>query len=282
MAQLAQLAQLAAPHPGDAVPAPSWIQLEHSQQEFTAPALLWPTTMQETLPSTAPSAPSPCPALTKLFLFIELCPLTGIWEVSGCLGRLLLLTLASALPCLWRLLAGLGWVPLKVLFYKFLVFPRSKRQIADLPKPSSSQSLLCCSHLMSQSLYSSELPQPEMSLMDPLPSAWKINAWTGLWCFCAAGDGWNSSCAASALASSSFALKCLFLFCLEGRWMLLGAGAAFSQSPGNSYPVHAGFSSCATPETPETQRFVFSPPLPILRRVPAWEMWSCLNQIHDP
>lgn len=138
----------------------------------------------------------------------------------------------------WGLLAGLGWVPLKISdTNKFLVFPRSKSQILDLPKPSSSQSLLCCFHLMSQSLYSSKLPQPEMSLMDPVPSAWKINAWTGLWWFSAAGDGWNSLCAASARARSSFAFKCLFLFCLGGRWMLLGSGAesreeaAFSQSP---------------------------------------------------
>lgn len=102
--------------------------------------------------------------------------------------------LLPGLSCFMFVGSGDLWLDLagslsKSLRYKFLVFPRSKSQILDFPKPSSSQFLLCCFHLMSQSLYSSKLLRPEMSLMDPVPPAWEINAWTGLCWFCAAGDG---------------------------------------------------------------------------------------------
>lgn len=70
--------------------------------------------------------------------------------------------------------------------------------------------------------------------------------------------------------------------------MLLGAGAefreeaAFSQSPGNSFlgmPVPYRLASLAVAHLghQKHQAFLFSPHLPILRRVPAWEMWFCLN-----
>lgn len=71
--------------------------------------------------------------------------------------------------------------------------------------------------------------------MDPVPSAWKINAWTGLWWFYAAGDGWNSSCAASAHASSSFAFLVLFGGQVDAPGAEFREEAAFSQSPGNSF-----------------------------------------------
>lgn len=100
--------------------------------------------------------------------------------------------------------------------------------------------------------------------MDPVPSAWKINAWTGLWWFYAAGDGWNSSCAASAHASSSFAFLVLFGGQVDAPGAEFREEAAFSQSPGTPFwecLIQAGFSCCGTPGTPETPSFsIFSSP----------------------
>lgn len=192
-----------------------------------------------------------------------------------------MLFILASVSCLWAVgTSGLTWPgPSQNLSdtNEFLVFPRSKSQIIDLPKPSSSQSLLCCFCLMSQYLYSSKLLLPEMSLMDPVPSAWEINAWIGLCWFCAAGDGGNSSYFAAACASSSFAFKCPF-FCLEARWMLLGVGAEFreeaacSQCPGSSFlemPVLCTSLPVAHLGYQKHKAFLFPPHLTILRRVPA-------------
>lgn len=67
----------------------------------------------------------PCPSADQMiFLLIKLCPFTGIQEASGCLGRLMLLVLASAIP--WSLInlfmgTGDSWLDLAGSLSKSLI-----------------------------------------------------------------------------------------------------------------------------------------------------------------